>query len=64
MEMFSFETDGDIGIVHLNELEVSEEGFSYVGESVVVSRIESIVSELVSCWHFKKNACVTDKGEQ
>jgi hypothetical protein len=64
VELFLFETGDDIGTVHLNELEVSEEGFSYVGESVIVSRIESIVSEFVSCWHFKKNACVTDKGEQ
>jgi hypothetical protein len=43
VEIFSFETSGDVGTVHLNELEVSE-GFAYVGESIMVSRIESIVS--------------------
>jgi hypothetical protein len=63
VEIFSFKT-GDIGIVHLDELEVSKEG-AYVGESVDVSRVESNVSKFVSsCEHFKKNACVTDRGER
>jgi hypothetical protein len=62
-EIFSFKT-GDIGIVHLNELEVVR-GCAYVGESVVVSRVESNVSKFVlSCEHLKKNACVTDRGER
>jgi hypothetical protein len=46
VEIFLFETGGDIGIVHLNELEVSGRGFSYVRESVAVSCVEFIVSEL------------------
>jgi hypothetical protein len=61
-EIFSFKT-GDIGIVHLDELEVLKE-FACVDESIVVSCIESIVSKFVlSCKHFKKNVCVTDRGE-
>jgi hypothetical protein len=46
VEICLFETGGDIGIVHLNELEVSGRGFSYVRESVAVSRVESVASEL------------------
>jgi hypothetical protein len=46
VEIFLFETGGNIGIVHLNELEVSEGEFSYVRESVAVSHVESVVSEL------------------
>ena len=62
-EIFLFET-GSVGSVHLNKLEVSE-GVTHVGESVTVLRVESIVSEFIqSCEHFKKNACVTDRGEQ
>ena len=54
VEIFSFET-GDIGIVHLDELEVSE-GVACGGESVMVSRFESNVSIFVqSCEHLKKN---------
>ena len=65
VEIFLFETGGDIGIVHLDELKVSGEGFAYVGVFVGVSHIETVVSEVVvSCKHFKKNTCVTDKGEQ
>jgi hypothetical protein len=63
VDIFLYETGGNVGIVHLDELKVLE-GFAYVGEFVMVSHIESIVSEFVlSCEHLKKNACVTDRGE-
>jgi len=65
VEIFLFETGDNVSIVHLNELKVSEGGFAYVWEFIEVSHIESVVSEfVVSCKHFKKNTCVTDKGER
>jgi hypothetical protein len=65
VEIFLFETGGHVGIVHLDKLKVSE-GFAYVGEFIMVSCIvESIVSEfMLSCEHFKKNVCVTNRGER
>ena len=64
VKIFSFKT-GDVYVVHLNELEASEEEGAYVRGSVDVSYVESNVSKFVSsCEHLKKNACVTDRGER